>query len=126
MQAQCQVEKGQITLTIARELERLARVRVRQALSLSCPVIKVRARSAPAIGLAALSGLIGAFEANRASAHGRTPHHAHCVRVRLGRRIDCLAEGKPCEPRYEHIYERRGFRCERGRHGRYRLGVIHL
>jgi hypothetical protein len=44
-----------------------------------------------------------------------------CMKARIGKRIECLAAGKRCRPRYEKIYELYGFTCKRSSDGRYRL-----
>jgi hypothetical protein len=65
------------------------------------------------------------------SADHRDPAQAACKRARIGGRMQCLATGRRCQPRYEHLYElyaftcrraqARGTPCHRRRGGGYRL-----
>ena len=44
-----------------------------------------------------------------------------CIPARIGGRIQCLAVGQRCRPRYEHRYNLYGYTCKRDLSGRYRL-----
>ena len=48
------------------------------------------------------------------------------MRVKIGRRAECLVAGRTCSPRYEKLYQRYGFRCRRNTAGEYRLWKIAL
>ena len=48
-------------------------------------------------------------------------HGSKCTRARIGGHIVCLAPGKQCKRRYEHLYVLYGFTCKRDPDGRYRL-----
>jgi hypothetical protein len=51
---------------------------------------------------------------------------AACARVTIGKRAECLIAGHPCNPRYEKLYQRYGFRCRRNTASEYRLWKIAL
>jgi hypothetical protein len=63
--------------------------------------------------------LIGCTSNSRATT--TTHQTAACVRVTIGTSSRCLIAGKPCNPRYEKLYERHGFRCKPNTDGNYRL-----
>ena len=49
---------------------------------------------------------------------------AACARVTIGKRAECLVAGRPCNPHYEKLYQRHGFKCRRNTAGEYRLWKI--
>jgi hypothetical protein len=64
---------------------------------------------------AVLAGSAGPVGASAAPAAGT------CIRARVGPAIACLAAGKRCNPRYEHVYKLYEFKCTRGGDGHYQL-----
>jgi hypothetical protein len=67
---------------------------------------------------AALCPLTESVAAPRASGDSAL---TRCTRARIGPRIECLAVGTRCNPRYNHAYGSYGFVCRRTADGSYRL-----
>jgi hypothetical protein len=49
------------------------------------------------------------------------PPKTRCTRARIGNRIECLAVGRRCRPKYNHLYGFYGLVCKRAADGTYRL-----
>jgi type IV secretory pathway TrbL component len=57
----------------------------------------------------------------RSSSTTTTNSTSRCIRARIGGRIECLAVGRRCRPKYNTIYASYGFVCKRAKDGTYRL-----
>jgi hypothetical protein len=64
------------------------------------------------------------FAAGASGSPSAPSGQAACARVTIGKRDECLVAGRPCNPRYEKLYQRHGFKCRRNTAGEYRLWKI--